>query len=279
MANATLLTNWRYLSTDNEEQRLDGVNSAAEARRLLSRSSYGRRHGAGGLSFPQGNNQLAPSVLENRRIIIGDDERQQVDPSVLPYRCVCQLLIRGKRGNSFFGTGFLIAKRCVITAGHCVFFSGQWASTITVVPGANGESAPLGKFIASRFRSTTGWTVNGDFNFDYGALLMEDDSLFKAVGGYLPYAIDDGTTDLQLTGYPLDKGGSQWKSAGPPKNRSKYRLYYEMDTVEGNSGSPVFASSGGAYTVIGLHTQGESPNWGLRVREEVKNHWDQWAIL
>lgn len=84
--------------------------------------------------------------LEDREefIIIGDDNRVKVNTRNFPYNVICYLSIYSDGGNCYYGTGFFISKRCVVTAGHCVFFRGGWARSITVIPGADGFSRPYG---------------------------------------------------------------------------------------------------------------------------------------
>ncbi len=227
-----------------------------------------------------GKNKLLPFEHEHREIklIHGIDERKPVDASQFPHQSVCLLIIEANDGRIYFGTGFFISPRCVITAGHCVFFNGNWAKTIRVVPGATGDdSAPFGDASSNRFKSVTGWTVDGNENFDYGAVLLDDDFLFSKIGVCMTCITDSTQKQIAISGYPQDKARTQWKSEGEVIRRSKFRIYYELDTVIGNSGSPIYYSNASTHTIIGVHTQGQELNFGVRVTPTMIERWNAWS--
>lgn len=212
-------------------------------------------------------------------IIIGDDDRVPVVEMTVPYSSICLLRITAADGELYHGTGFMISKRCVITSGHCVHFNNQWVKTIAVIPGANGNSEPHGRAMSIKFRSVKGWTREKDPNFDYGAVILPDDTLYNSVQGvfdYKPYADEQ---DLELVGYPSDKNQTQWKSAGKIKSKSKFRLYYELDTMQGNSGSPVYIRTGNALAAVGVHSYGDNPNYSIRINDQMVDRWKEWSVL
>ena len=48
------------------------------------------------------------------------------------------------------------------------------------------------------------------------------------------------------------------------------RLVYDLDTYEGQSGSPLWAQVGGQFVVVGVHTWGDQANnSGVRVTDDV----------
>ncbi len=214
------------------------------------------------------------------KIITGEqDNRAPVDSTVYPYRSICLLLIRSRAGGEYFGTGFLISERCVITAGHCVYFEEEWAREIEVIPGAYGTCKPFGSARSVNFRSVKGWTRDGDKNYDHGAVLLDNDHLFRKGGSFFGYRPFNGESGVEVSGYPLDKEGTQWKDAGRVHSFSAYRIYYELDTVAGNSGSPVFADGEEQKTVVGVHTLGCLPNSSTRVNGDITARWNEWSEL
>jgi hypothetical protein len=87
-----------------------------------------------------------------------------------------------------FGAGYSVCSgtmrdaETVLTAGHCVNngSGGAWADEIWVYPGWDGNGTinpgpavraePYGWAHATYFGSWTGWTVDGDFNYDVGVI-------------------------------------------------------------------------------------------------------------
>ncbi len=58
-----------------------------------------------------------------------------------------------------------------------------------------------------------------------------------------------------VRGYPGDKAfGTMWTMSGPIKQSTGNGLCYEMDTIGGQSGSPVFGTS--TNQAIAIHTMG-----------------------
>jgi hypothetical protein len=49
-----------------------------------------------------------------------------------------------------------------------------WVRRIEVIPGRNEVHHPFGSAINTAFHSVTGWTENGDSEYDYGAIVLVD---------------------------------------------------------------------------------------------------------
>jgi glutamyl endopeptidase len=223
------------------------------------------------------------SILKSARleklIIIGDDDRTAVTEINEAYKSICLLRIRDKNDRMYHGTGFMISQRCVITAGHCVYFNNDWVQEITVVPGAAGHAEPNGSSKSVVFRSVRGWIKDKNPNFDYGAVILPDDTLYKNVGGVFDYKAYENEEEVELVGYPTDKALTQWKSVGKIKSTSKFRLFYELDTLEGNSGSPVYIRKDNKLCAVGVHSYGDTPNYSIRISDQMVERWKEWSVL
>lgn len=212
-----------------------------------------------------------------RSAIVGVDNRERANERTFPHSCICKLIITDQDGRRFLGTGFLVSKRCVITAGHCVYFRDNWARQIKVIPGATNATEPFGAVVSTSFRTVSGWKDQGNDNFDYGAVLLPDDTLFRNVNAVMNYGESSTEVKVALAGYPLDKDGSQWMSAGRIVARSKFSVSYDLDTESGNSGSPIYTAEGGNASVVAVHNVGSNPNRGVRISAEVIKIWKEWS--
>ncbi len=200
--------------------------------------------------------------------ILGDvDRRKQIlETELLPWRMLCSLEIESKHGFQYIGTGWFAGPRTVITAGHCVYdeFELQgWAKSITVIPGRNGEtSAPFGRAESSDFSTTDRWLEAQDPDFDYAAIHLSQD-LGTSVGtfgiGVLPES-DLQNRLVNVAGYPVSPGNgrSPYFHANRVKAVTGRRLFYDVDTMGGQSGSPVWAYLDDSQnpTVVGIHAYG-----------------------
>lgn len=232
-------------------------------------------------SYPE----IAESALE---VIIGPDERIRVtNTRAFPWRAVCALSITAANNRQFIGTGWLIGPRTVITAGHCVYMheEGGWARSIRVIPACNDADQPYGVHAGTDLRSVTGWTTSKNREFDYGAIILPAGSRPGDQTGYFGFGARTdaflSSAALNLSGYPGDKGGrQQWFMAQRPKSVSNQVITYDIDTMGGQSGSPVWVLENGARYGVGIHTNGAtSGNSATRINSNVYNMLLSWKNL
>lgn len=230
---------------------------------------------------------------EALEVILGTDDRVRVtNNQVYPWRCICSLLITSSTGAQYIGTGWLVAPRLLLTAGHCVYMSdeGGWVTQIEVIPGRDATNRPFGSAIATDFRSVSGWTRDTDSDYDYGAIILPTGHRFGDQLGWFGYACrtDDylRNVTLNLSGYPGDGGkapnqvdGTQWFASRTVKDVLERQITYEIDTYGGQSGSPVWemATDGSRYGVA-VHTWGTPvSNGGTRITGELFDNIVRWA--
>jgi V8-like Glu-specific endopeptidase len=211
-----------------------------------------------------------------------DDRVEVVNTTAVPWRWICKLLIKFPNGAGGGCTGWFIGPKAVMTAGHCVFSkaNGGWAKQIEVIPGMRGTIRPFQSMVGTSFRSVTGWTQHGDPNFDYGCIILPNASLGNRVGYFGFAALTDASLKNLLinnSGYPGDKPfGTQWFNAGRITNVTARKIYYMIDTMGGQSGSPTWRTLSGKRHAVGVHAYGGCPNSSTRIVTEVFNNMINW---
>lgn len=208
---------------------------------------------------------------------IGYDDRVLIpDPSALPWRCVCQLVIEGLHGNEVLGTGWLAGPRTVITAGHNLFSkrAGHQAAKIWVCPARSGDVVPYGYDISNQYNAHPRWISDGDPKYDIGVIWLE-----KPLGTKIGWFGTSALSDAQLknlmvnnTGYPWDKPrGTQWFNAGRVLGVNPLSITYGLDTEKGQSGSPIFVLTPEKQRiVVAIHAYGDGPeNIGVRITPDI----------
>jgi V8-like Glu-specific endopeptidase len=232
--------------------------------------------------------ELLPKMESISEVIIGTDDRVRINTTTIyPWRAVCALRITARDGSRWIGTGWLVSPRTVITAGHCVFLHdhGGWARSIEVIPGINDASRPYGSCSSNNLRSVQGWTQNKNRDFDYGAIILPANCRLGDRTGYFGYAVRNDayllSSTVNLSGYPGDKRGNQkWYMARRPKSVSSRVIYYDIDTMGGQSGAPVWIKIGTARYCVGIHTNGASSgNSATRIAVPVFNNIMAWKAL
>lgn len=235
------------------------------------------------------NQDSSPSCLleyEQLESVCGRDDRVRITATTrVPWRMICQLFITRNDGRGSICTGWFIGPRTVMTAGHCVYSHSAegWARSIKVVPGMDGSSRPYGSLVGTSFRSVQGWTRDRSPDYDYGAIILPNNSLGNRVGWFGFAALSDGSLNELLinnSGYPGDKPtGTQWFNSGRITKVTDQRLFYMLDTAGGQSGSITWRLREGKRHAVGIHAYGGCPNKSTRINREVFDNMKMWKNL
>lgn len=226
-----------------------------------------------------------PPVAET--VHLPDDRVQITNTTIYPWRVHASLLITAADGSRWSGTGWFIGPHTLATAGHVVYIKNSgvpgrdgWVQSIQVMPGRNGTALPYGSVTSANFRSVTGWTNSGDENHDYGAIIIPTD-LGSTTGWFGFGAWPDADllkTTGNISGYPGDKpSGTQWYDARGISSVNPLKVYYDIDTAGGQSGSAVYRVVNGARYGIAIHAYGgATTNSGTRITRPVYDNLVAW---
>lgn len=265
-----------------------GASSVLPVLASLLQSALGKGGGESADAEGAVDEALVSEAAAAMEVIIGIDQRVRIlNTTEIPWRRFCALRIQFPSGATYRGTGFFIGPRAIATAGHCVYMKSQggWARKIEVIPGCNGAKRPFGQVEATVFRSVGGWVNNGLPECDYGCIFVPPGSF----GGYNLGSFGVGAFDAQalvaqpavVAGYPGDKPFAElWGMAEVIKAVTPKTLVYNIDTVGGQSGCPVYIKRGGLRYVVGIHNYGAfSGNSATRITKEVYDRLVAWRNM
>lgn len=204
------------------------------------------------------------------RSIIGEDSRVRVtDTTLAPYNSTVFIAADGASGS-----GAVIGKNTVLTAAHVVknIRTNPNKDSIYVIPGRDGSKLPYGKFKIESVYIPQSYIDNPSADRDIAVLTIKplDNKGIGEVVPALPIKLTNSVTigtSLKTSGYPGDKQwGTMWTTQGSILKETNTRLYYDMDTFGGQSGSPVYNSNN---EIIAVHTTGAgSSNFGTKINDE-----------
>ena len=232
------------------------------------------------------------SVLE----VIDKDDRQKVVDNLnrRPYDSVACLKMHMKNGKRYRGTGWLAGPKTIITAGHNVYSrrKGGWADLIEVIPGRDGRQKLSQKSRSNRFRALDAWIEDRDPDFDIGVIQLNN-SFQRTFKQKQFKSVDDDQLEkqrVQIVGYPQDKdaGEKQYTHTSYVKGVEENRIYYDVDTSQGQSGAPIWLKGETEEDdlVVGVHaydsTQtpaglGEKANSAPRITKGVELTIKEWV--
>ena len=228
--------------------------------------------------------------LAQTETVIGTDDRVRISPaSSYPWRVNCALRITAKDGSLWIGTAFFISPRVLATAGHCVFINGKnqarngWVRSIDVMPGRDDDNLPFGMETSTRSCSVRGWAEYGDDEWDYGAIILAN-PLGNQTGwlGFGTYR--DATLKKRIgniSGYPGNPGNGtqQWYMARRISSVGARKVFYDIDTLEGQSGSAVYRIRNGSRYAFAIHAYGVGANRlnsATRINRSVFDNLSSW---
>lgn len=207
------------------------------------------------------------------KTIIGADNRITIDnPNVYPYSAIAYLCLWYECGHSASGSGFMVGRYGMVTAGHCVVCSQDGADLESMVAYFGYRS---NKNYAYKFAGgyTYWWSSNYDYtanslDWDYAYFLL-DEPVGATVGSFGISARSDKNLDMTLVEIAGYRDGLLKTDFDYAHIYNNYVISYENDTVPGNSGCPVFDAN---YNVVAIHVAGDSfrqMNFGRRITSSL----------
>ena len=206
----------------------------------------------------------------------GRDDRVWIEPEAMPWSAIGRISFAG--GGSCTGT--LIAPDVVLTAAHCLyegegpggfdrpldFRAGAWGLGELATAGIRAYYLPPG-FDSDRHSETS--EIDG---LDWALLYL--DAPIGARTGHMTIGVvtaDELALAADGAWHKMMQGGYSADSSLFLSTNDTCRVtdiwddntfYHECDTLEGDSGSPLFVFDGAAWRVVGIHSAFYPPEVG-----------------
>ncbi len=241
---------------------------------------------SGRIYQPDTSTTLERGVEEGRtpQVVVGSDTRNQVtDTTLFPYSAVAHLELYEDIGSGSpegvaICSAAFVGPNVLLTAAHCLWDDAEWGGFIdrvVVVPGANGDIEPFGYIDAQNYWIPDSYTTNSNPGspYDYGLVILGTTEVEAQTGSFeigilTTSELQDPNFNPTTSGYPGDKDfGTQWVSSEAAfKSVGDDELIHSIDSVQGQSGSPVWRGSDMA--VVGIESA-ENDTENLAVRLDI----------
>lgn len=201
--------------------------------------------------------------------VIGPDQRVRIRHTTQwPWTVQGKVTMIFPSGGRYIGSGTLINKHHVLTAGHVIYShdDGGWATSVSFAPGQDDRSQPFGVSMATRLLSVKGWTEQRNPDYDMGMIILNQDigdqtGYFGIITG--PESVFQNYR-VNVTGYPGDKpddrptGREMHTMSDAIKRVGAEEFGYFIDTFGGQSGSGVWShwEPHEGYHCAGIHVRG-----------------------
>lgn len=143
-------------------------------------------------------------------------------------------------------TGWVVAPRAFITAGHCVWYEryGGWIYSAQFCPRYDNGCSK--QFVVEKVFTLQGWIDSGanrDRQYDLAACVVTEP--FTESEPPLPFRLGDPSVGVHAIGYPITptpkydfNGQRMWQSSGEVVDYDDGTWYAENDLTGGASGGP-----------------------------------------
>ncbi|MHA1385703.1 MAG: trypsin-like serine peptidase, partial [Candidatus Helarchaeota archaeon] len=203
-----------------------------------------------------------------------------------PWRTICKLEMTANDDTLWVGSGAIINNHTLLTCAHCIYMHdhGGWVKSVKVTPGMDNGVAPYGHVWANYYYTYSGWINYGDDRYDLAVLNLDSD--IGLTTGWMGIKTADPSSQiytgtLNTAGYPadLDGGLNLYSDSDNGRIATEYRHWYYMDTMGGQSGSPVWEYNGTHRYILTVHGYGDDgslSNHGTRINQDKYNDIMNW---
>lgn len=216
--------------------------------------------------------------------VSGVDDRKAIpNATVYPYTAIAQLQVTFPNGATYVSTGFFVDSSHVMTSGNQLYAPslGGWATSITVTPDRIGSTFPYSQGHMVSMHAPNGWTANGDENFDYGLVTLDQ---FFGTGTFGYSSNTDAAllaAPVNVAGYSNDIIGNTFMSgsSGRIATLTPRILVGDatLDTSGGYIGGPLWTNRADGPWAVGVYAGSDgTANYFTRITASVVSDINFW---
>lgn len=246
------------------------------------------------LYYVEGYNPFSNNSKTSVCNILGNDDRNYVYTEhdkypcttvglmIVKYNDVLNVTYGIKENLSFRSTAFLVGPNVVATAGHNVFRKNNglgfmFPSSVEFYFGCDKysdvEKGSSYKWYAKAkiINIQKEYYLTQSKDYDWAAIQLDRDIGYEVGWNGKVANYYEANATVESYGYPDDKPYTMWSSVGKMTSHDDYSYYVDLDSTDGQSGSPYFvATSITNHLVCGIHSYDSSNyNGGIIINDFI----------
>ena len=222
------------------------------------------------------------SNVFSQNCVLDSNNRIEINEELNENNFIAHIVVYRNRNRKFDATVSFISPNVIVGAGHS--FRERWYTkidSIEIIVGQRNnnrnENVFISKHVFSR-KEFKSWVHkkfqrSGNPDYDYAIIALNENIVDRHFELTTFSELKPNIESISINGYPSDKGDIElWTKNTTIENVTEKQnvLLYDMFTVTGDSGAPVWNKKDNKYRLVGIHGTGRYRHGSCNASVKIK---------